>query len=243
MNLGQIVQSHALSFFHLSGPDLLLGWDGDPAKRNVFGLIAADPELARAGIRLRQFGQEIIESAGRQARSTPPGPCPAASATPLTDEQRDDLRGRAARGAGAPSLAALGTLQEHARRRTRRRSTTFGNFPSLFLGLVTPDGDWEHYDGLLRFVDATGKIVADQLDPAATPSSSARRSRPDSYLKSPYYRPLGYPEGVYRVGPLARLNICDAHGHAAGRRANWPSSASAAAGVVNCVVLSTTTPG
>src|SRR5436305_11447035 len=60
MNLAQIVQSHALSFFHLSAPDLLLGWDSDPAQRNVFGLIEADPELARAGIRLRQFGQEII---------------------------------------------------------------------------------------------------------------------------------------------------------------------------------------
>src|ERR1043166_7231219 len=64
MNLGQILQSHALSFFHLSGPDLLLGWDADPAKRNVFGLIRAEPELARAGIRLRQFGQEVIESLG-----------------------------------------------------------------------------------------------------------------------------------------------------------------------------------
>src|SRR5262249_26151795 len=31
---------------------------------------------------------------------------------------------------------------------------------------------------------------------------------PDSYLKSPYFLPLGYPHGVYRVGPLARLNVC-----------------------------------
>src|SRR5271170_1402470 len=64
MNLGQIIQSHALSFFHLSAPDFILGWDGNPAKRNVFGLIAADPTLARNGIRLRQFGQEIIEALG-----------------------------------------------------------------------------------------------------------------------------------------------------------------------------------
>ena len=64
MNLGQIVQSHALSFFHLSGPDLILGMDGDPAARNIFGLIAADPDFARRGIRLRQFGQEIIELLG-----------------------------------------------------------------------------------------------------------------------------------------------------------------------------------
>ena len=64
MNLAQILQSHALSFFHLSGPDLLLGWDHDPATRNVFGLIETHPDLARGGIRLRQFGQEIIESLG-----------------------------------------------------------------------------------------------------------------------------------------------------------------------------------
>jgi len=60
MNLGQIVQSHALSFFHLSAPDLLLGMDSDPASRNVFGLIGAEPELARRGIRLRQFGQDEV---------------------------------------------------------------------------------------------------------------------------------------------------------------------------------------
>ncbi len=47
MNLAQIIQSHALSFFHLSAPDLSLGMDSDPQKRNVFGLMAAEPELAR----------------------------------------------------------------------------------------------------------------------------------------------------------------------------------------------------
>ena len=64
MNLAQITQSHALSFFHLSSPDFLLGWDSNPATRNVFGLMAASPELARGGIRLRQFGQQIIEILG-----------------------------------------------------------------------------------------------------------------------------------------------------------------------------------
>ena len=80
MNIGQIVQSHALSFFHLSAPDFLLGWDTPPEKRNIFGILAANPDLARAGIRLRQFGQEIIEVLGGK-KSTRPGPCPAACAT------------------------------------------------------------------------------------------------------------------------------------------------------------------
>jgi len=64
MNLGQMIQSHALSFFHLSAPDFLLGWETPPAQRNVFGLINSNAGLARAGIRLRQFGQEIIEILG-----------------------------------------------------------------------------------------------------------------------------------------------------------------------------------
>jgi NAD-reducing hydrogenase large subunit len=64
MNLAQFIQSHALSFFHLSAPDFLLRWDTPPAQRNVFGIVAANPQLARAGIRLRQFGQEVIEILG-----------------------------------------------------------------------------------------------------------------------------------------------------------------------------------
>ncbi|MEQ1728249.1 MAG: nickel-dependent hydrogenase large subunit, partial [Vicinamibacterales bacterium] len=51
VNLAQLVQSHALSFFYLSSPDLLLGYDADPATRNVLGVATLNPELARRGIR------------------------------------------------------------------------------------------------------------------------------------------------------------------------------------------------
>ena len=71
-----------------------------------------------------------------------------------------------------------------------------------------PDGEWEHYDGTLRFVDGEGKIVADGLDPSRYEEYIGEAVEPDSYLKSPYYRPLGYPDGIYRVGSLARLNVC-----------------------------------
>ena len=80
MNLAQIIQSHALSFFHLSAPDLLLGWESDPAKRNVFGLIDAQLWSRHGRIRCGQFGQEITECS-RGVRFTLPGPCPVACAT------------------------------------------------------------------------------------------------------------------------------------------------------------------
>jgi NAD-reducing hydrogenase large subunit len=205
MNLAQIIQSHALSFFHLSAPDLLLGMDCDPARRNLFGLIAAEPELARGGIRLRQFGQEIIEQLGGR-KIHPSWAVPGGVRAPLTEEGRTRIRARIPE-ARATVLAALerfkGLLDHY-----RAEVSTFGSFPTLFLGLVQPDGGWEHYDGVIRLVDADGQIVADGLDPAHYQEFIGEAVEPWSYLKFPYYRPLGYPAGMYRVGPLARINIC-----------------------------------
>src|SRR5690606_6120530 len=76
LNLAQLAQSHALSFFSLSAPDLLLGMDADPAKRNIFGVYQTNPQMARDGIRLRQAGQQIrseerrVGKEGRARRST-----------------------------------------------------------------------------------------------------------------------------------------------------------------------------
>jgi NAD-reducing hydrogenase large subunit len=205
MNLAQIVQSHALSFFHLSSPDLLLGFDSDPARRNIFGLIAAEPALARGGIRLRQFGQEIIEALGGK-KIHPSWSIPGGVRSPLTVEGRDRIASRTseARSTVGDALGRFKALLD----RYREEAECFGDFPSLFLGLAGPEGVWEHYDGALRIVDGEGRIVGDGLDPARYREFIGEATEPDSFLKSPYYRPIGYPDGVYRVGPLARLNIC-----------------------------------
>jgi NAD-reducing hydrogenase large subunit len=209
MNLAQILQSHALSFFHLSAPDLLLGLDSDPAQRNLFGLIAAEPELARSGIRLRQFGQQIIGALGGRTIH-PPWTVPGGVRSALTEADRDRIRARLPE-ARAAVLAALERFK-HLRRTYAEEIATFGNFPSLFLGLVAPDGTWEHYDGRLRIVDSSLRIVADGLDPTRYRDCLGEAAESWSYLKSPYYKPLGYPDGMYRVGPLARLNLCSGMG-------------------------------
>lgn len=205
MNLGQIVQSHALSFFHLSAPDLLLGWDAPIEKRNVFGLMAADAGLARAGIRLRQFGQTVIEVLGGR-KIHPAWAVPGGVREPLTAANRELIR------AGLPEAKAT-TLKglevfRNLLEKYETETQVFGNFPSLFMGLVGPDGSWEHYGGKLRFVDGSGNVIADQIDPERYAEFIGEAVEPSSYLKSPYYRPMGYPAGMYRVGPLARLNIC-----------------------------------
>ena len=209
MNLAQILQSHALSFFHLSAPDLLLGFDAAPARRNIFGLIAAEPELARRGIRLRQFGQEIIERLGGK-KIHPAWAVPGGVRAPLSEEGRKQIVEKLPE-ARNTALAAL-KLFKSMLKKFEAETQIFGNFPSLFMGLVTPDGSWEHHGGKLRFVDSNGNVIADQVDAARYREFIGEATEKTSYLKSPYYRWLGYPDGMYRVGPLARLNVCNRFG-------------------------------
>ena len=209
MNLGQIVQSHALSFFHLSAPDFLLGWDTPQPQRNVFGLIASNTDLARAGIRLRQFGQEVIEILGGK-KIHPAWAVPGGVRSPLTEEGRARIR------AWLPEAYATAKTAFELFRKTldshKKEIQIFGNFPSLFMGLVDPEGGWEHHGGKLRFTDSSGSVIADQLDPQKYYEYISEAVQPTSYLKSPYYTPLGFPEGMYRVGPLARLNVAEQMG-------------------------------
>ncbi|MCP9899820.1 Ni/Fe hydrogenase subunit alpha [Cyanobium sp. Cruz CV13-4-11] len=210
LNLAQLTQSHALSFFHLSSPDFLLGWESDPAKRNVFGLMAADPDLARAGIRLRQFGQQILELlGGRKIHSA--WAVPGGVRSPLSQEARDWILDRLPEARATVTLA-LELYKKLLDGPLQKEQRVFGDFPSLFMGLVTPNGLWEHIEGRIRFRDATGAIVADQLSEDDYADFLGEAVEPWSYLKFPYYKPLGYPDGIYRVGPLARLNVCDSIG-------------------------------
>ena len=206
MNLAQIVQSHALSFFYLSSPDLLLGLDAAPEKRNLFGVAQAHPTLARDGVRLRQFGQQVIESLGGK-RIHPSWVVPGGVSEPLLPAQRQGI------------LAALPEVMTVAQRTLTwfkqqmeaysEEIRTFANFPSYFMGLVNAEGGLEHYDGTLRVMDAKGNVVADQLDPTRYQNYIGEAVEPWTYLKFPYYKPFGYPDGMVRVGPLARMNIID----------------------------------
>ncbi len=209
MNLGQIIQSHALSFFHLSGPDLFLGWDADPRVRNIFGLLERYPEIARDGIELRAFGQRIIELLGGK-RIHPAWAVPGGVRGGLPPEGREEIL--------VDLPKALRIVQRTISLFRERLSSwkeeisCYGDFPSLFLSLVGPDGTWEHYSGKIRIVDAQGRVVADGLEPSRYREYIAEATEGWSYLKFPYYREAGYPEGVYRVGPLARLNCAESMG-------------------------------
>lgn len=205
MNLGQIIQSHALSFFHLSAPDFVFGMDSDPTQRNIFGIMAANPELARNGIRLRKFGQDVIERLGGRkihAAWTVPG----GVREPLSEEHHATMRAEIDEML-ALALDAIGRFKA-IMESYREEAEHFGNFSDLFMGLVGEDGAWEYYEGSIRFCDSEGQIVADGLDAGRFYEFIGEAVEPWTYLKFPYLRERGYPDGCYRVGPLARLNIC-----------------------------------
>ena len=208
VHCGQFVQSHALSFFHLSAPDLLLGMDSDPARRNVLGLAEKRPELARDGIELRKFGQRIIEGIAGE-RVHPSGIVPGGVGQPLDPDVREEI------------LKGVAPARDIARKTIRLFKDTldrftdeiahFGSMDTMYAGLVDATGTLQLYDGLIRFRDARGIIVkAVAADRYADYIGEAAMR--DSYLKAPYFKPRGYPDGLYRVGPLARLNVADRMG-------------------------------
>jgi NAD-reducing hydrogenase large subunit len=206
MNLAQFVQSHALSFFHLSAPDFLLGMDGDPKQRNIAGLIQNHPEIARDGIRLRQFGQHVIELLGKK-RIHPAWVVPGGVNEPLSAERRDEIRAMIPEALQIIDRALV--LFKRIMGTHPAEIQSFANFPSLFVGLVNATGEPDFYDGLIRVVDAEGKVVADGIHPKDYLSHIGETVQPWTYLKFPYYKEKGYPDGIYRVGPLARMNIAD----------------------------------
>ncbi|MBK1650297.1 Ni/Fe hydrogenase subunit alpha [Rhabdochromatium marinum] len=209
MNLAQLVQSHALSFFHLSSPDLLLGWDADPKSRNIFGVMQQQPELAKDGIRLRQIGQTIIEILGGK-KIHPTWVVPGGVSEALSQDKRDAMQAmlpealEIAKRTYATFKALLPKFKDEA--------SHFGTLPTLFLSLVSETGQLEHCTGVLRVKDAKGRIIEDKVPPRDYRRLIGEAVEDFSYMKFPYYKPMGYPRGIYRVGPLARLNNADSCG-------------------------------
>lgn len=206
IHIGQHISSHALSFFHLTSPDILLGWDSDPKTRNILGVAEKFPDLAKRGIRLRKFGQEISERVtGKKIHAI--GIVVGGMDAPLTEENRKALLDWIPE-VRETSQMGIDLIKKYA----EENPNEIGNFDScetMYLGTVTPNGTAETYDGLLRYVDRDGKILADQLDPAKYLDYIAEQPVAWSYLKYPYYKPLGPEDGIYRVGPLARLNVAE----------------------------------
>ena len=203
---GQVLQSHALHFFHLCSPDLLFGFDADPAIRNIIGVINKYPELAVQGVMMRKYGQEIIKAtSGKKIHGT--GAIPGGVNKNLSIGERDfflkDLDQMMAWGKGAVKIAKDYTMENF------DTVAPFGTFDSNFMSLVREDGAMDLYDGGLRAIDAQGKKIFDHVDVQKYTDYLAEEVKDWSYMKFPFIKSIGPEKGWYRVGPLARINTCD----------------------------------
>lgn len=205
LHMGQTLQSHALHFFHLASPDLLLGMDADPAKRNVIGLIAENPEVAIKGVKLRSLGQTIIQKLGGK-KVHPNCAIPGGMNAALARGDRDHFL-KQIDWAIADAQAAIVIIKNYYQKSNDFVSTC-ASFPTGYLGLVSSDNNLELYDGKLRLIDDRGTVLEDQFEPSDYLDIIAEHVEDWSYLKFPFYKKIGYPGGIYRAGPLARLNVC-----------------------------------
>jgi NAD-reducing hydrogenase large subunit len=205
MHMGQIIQSHGMHFFELAGPDLLLGFDANPETRNIVGLINANPELTVKAVQLRKFGQEIIKTLGGR-RIHPVFAIPGGVNKALTQQERDSILKN--------SDSAIDTLRiglqiiKDWAERNMEDINKFAVFPTGYFGLTTPENGLELYNGDVRLISREGAEL-ERFPGADYLEYIQEHVEPWSYLKFPFYKKLGYPDGVYRVGPLGRLNLAE----------------------------------
>jgi NAD-reducing hydrogenase large subunit len=206
MHYGQILQSHALHFFHLSSPDLLFGFGSDMAKRNIIGVAAAYPDVARQGVLLRKFGQEVIRhTAGKRVHGT--GSVPGGVNKNLSLVERDELLKDIYQIIGWARGAVHLTRQLFEQNLTEYNA--FGRFNAHSLSLIRADGAMDLYHGGLRARDMNGKTLFDHVDYNHYWDQISEEVKPWSYMKFPFLKTLGPETGWYRVGPLARVTQCD----------------------------------
>ncbi|MHC1784905.1 MAG: Ni/Fe hydrogenase subunit alpha [Anaerolineaceae bacterium] len=205
MHMGQIIQSHGMHFFELAGPDLLLGFECDPATRNVVGLIGANPALTVKAVMLRKWGQEIIKTLGGR-RVHPNFAIPGGVNKTLQTSERDYiLQGL------DENIATIQTglsIYKGWAEANIEDVDKFAVLKSGYFGLVKEGNTLELYSGDIRLIDQDGEQL-EKFDGRKYLDYISEHVEDWSYLKFPYYKKMGWPKGVYRVGPLGRLNASD----------------------------------
>lgn len=206
MHYGQTLQSHALHFFHLCSPDLLFGFDDEIRHRNIVGVIEDNPEVAKQGVMLRKYGQEIIRiTAGKRIHGT--GAIPGGVNKSLSKKEIDYLK---------HDISQVISSAQEAVDLIKRIFTehydyhmSFATIDSNMMSLVRSDGAYELYDGGLRANDINGNSIFDNVDCSQYSNYIREGIKSWSYMKFPFITSLGPENGWYRVGPLARVNNCD----------------------------------
>src|SRR5512137_2652319 len=214
MYMGYLIYDHTLHFYYLGGPDFVVGPDAPPEKRNILGVIEkVGLDIAKEVIKHRAYGQEITAILGGKATHPVCG-LPGGISKALSEENRQEIEKMATSSLNFAKLT-LNIFHEIVLGNSKYvdmiKSDAY-TMKSYYMGLVDANNKVNFYDGKIRVVDPTGKEFL-KFEPKDYAAQIGEHVEEWSYAKFPYLKKVGWKgltsgpdSGVYRVGPLGRLN-------------------------------------
>ncbi len=212
-----MIHSHIAHFYALAAPDFVMGPTSDPAQRNILGVVAkVGLGIGSEVIKHRAYAQSIQAVIGGKATHPVCG-LPGGMSKSITEEERKDFEAKARSCVEFArfSLKLFDDVVLANKEYLNLVTSDIYNMKSYYMGLVDANNKVNFYDGDIRVVDPEGKEVA-KFKPANYLEYIAEHTEPWSYLKFPFLKNVGWKgfvegrdSGIYRVAPLARLNVAD----------------------------------
>jgi F420-non-reducing hydrogenase large subunit len=217
MYSGYYIYDHILHFYFLGGPDFVVGPDAPAAKRNVLGVIEkAGVEIGKEVIKHRAYGQKITAILGGKATHPVCG-----------------LPGGVSKGLNKDEVKEIETMTKSCIDFAKFSLQLFNDivlknkdYVDLILsdpyqlktynmGLVDKTNKVNFYDGKIRVTDQQGKEKV-KFDVKDYTKHVREHVEEWTYIKFPYLTSVGWngmkdgkDSGIYRVGPLGRLNAAE----------------------------------
>ncbi len=214
---GYMIYDHILHFYFLGGPDFVVGPDAPPAKRNVLGVIEkAGLEIGKKVIEHRAYGQKITEMIGGRA-THPVSALPGGIAKILSEEERQEIESmvRSSMDFAKFSLKLFDQIVLQNREYVDLITSDPYSLETYYMGTVDAENKVNFYDGEVRVVDPKGEEFV-RFGPSEYLGIIEEHVEPWTYVKLPYLKKVGWKglttgpdSGIYRVGPLGRLNASD----------------------------------
>jgi len=212
-----MMEDHLLHFFFLGGPDFVVGPDAKPGERNILGVVGkVGVEIGKKVIDIRRRLRSVITTLGGRVIHPVCG-LPGGVSKDITEEQRIEFL-KIAEDAVEFAKFTLKVFEDIVLKNKTYVDLIVGDIykhKTYYMGLVDENNHPDFYDGMVRVVDPDGKEIA-KFAPKDYLDHIVERVEPWSYIKFPYLKNVGWKgftdgkdSGVYRVAPLARLNVAD----------------------------------
>jgi len=217
MYAGYYIYDHILHFYYLGGPDFVVGPDAPPAKRNVIGVIEkAGVEIGKEVIKHRAYGQKITAILGGKATHPVCG-LPGGVSKSLSKEEVKDIE-TMAKSCVEFAKFSLKLFDDIVLKNKTYVDLILSDpyqLATYNMGLVDKNNKINFYDGIVRVTDQKGKEIV-RFGPEEYTKHIVEHVEEWSYIKFPFLKKIGWKgfidgkdSGIYRVGPLGRLNASE----------------------------------